>query len=449
MGRINYSFNNRYLLTASVRTDGSSHLIDKYSTFPSVAVGWNVINEKFMEGIRLFSDLKIRGSWGKTGNQAVGAYATIAQINTGGDQPYYFFDGKTPSVITPLGSPVSKTLKWETTEQVDAGLDVSFLQNRLTFTFDAYRKNITDLLYNYQAPYYMGGDNYQRNLGTIENKGLEFSVRALPVNTNGITWNTFFTISFNRNKVVDLGGLDNIKVNNIGSAQTDASYLRVGRPLGEFYGYHFLGTWKTSEAAEAAQFGMKPGDPKYEDVGNDHVYNNNDMMVIGNGTPKYTLGFINDVSYKNFTLSFMFQGSQGNQIYSQTMAYLWGGQGQAYNAVTRDALNVWTPENENDNPTFSNSTAKNFINSSRYVYDASYIKMKNISLTYKVPTALASKARLKNLEIYGSAQNILWITKYPGYDPEVSNTTNALTQGLEMGVIPNPRTYTMGLRVGF
>jgi len=450
MGRVNYSFRNKYLLTASVRTDGSSHLTDKYSTFPSVALGWNIANERFMESNRIFDDLKVRASYGKTGNQAVDPYSTIARITTGGEHPNYYYDGTTPSVSTPLGSPVSQSLKWETTEQVDIGFDAAFLNNRLTFTADFYHKNITDLLYNYQAPYYLGGGNYQRNIGTIENKGMEFAIKGIPVSNKAITWNSFFTISFNRNRVTDLGGLDNITVNNIGSAQTGTSLLRVGRPLGEFYGYQYIGTWKTSEAAEAAAFGMKPGDPRYTDVGNDKVYNSADLMVIGNGTPKFSIGFINDVTYGNFALSFMFQGTQGNQIYSQTMAYLWGGQGQAYNAVTADALNVWTPEHETDNPAFS-STGKNFINSSRYVYNGSYIKMKNISLSYHVPAALLTRIKIRSLEIYGSAQNILWITKYPGYDPEVSNASanNAITQGLEMGVIPNPRTYTMGLRVGF
>ncbi|HTE30418.1 MAG TPA: TonB-dependent receptor [Chryseolinea sp.] len=447
MGRVNYSFMNRYLLTASIRTDGSSHLTDKYSTFPSVAVGWNLTNESFLQDSELFAELKLRASWGKTGNQAVDPYSTIAQINTGGPHPNYYFDGTTPSVSTPLGSPVSPSLKWETTEQVDIGLDASFLENRLTFTADVYKKDITDLLYSYQAPFYMGGGNYSRNIGTIENKGLELSLKGIPVSTNALKWNSYFTISFNRNRVVDLGGLDNVQVNNIGSAQTGASLLKVGRPLGEFYGYQFQGTWKTSEAADAAIYGRKPGDSKFADINNDGVINSDDLTVIGNGTPDFSFGFINDVTYRNFTLSFMFQGTQGNQIYSQTLAYLWGGQGQAYNATTREALNVWTPENENDVPSFSKD--KNFINSSRYVYDGSYIKLKNISLSYNIPALLLSKVKLRSLEIYGSAQNILWITDYPGYDPEVSNSTNAITQGLEMGVIPNPRTYTMGLRVGF
>lgn len=447
MGRVNYSYKEKYLLTAAVRTDGSSHLTQKYSTFPSLALGWNVANENFMKDSRVFSDLKVRASYGQTGNQAVGAYATIAQISTGGPQPAYYYDGSTPSVATPLGAPVSKNLKWERTEQFDVGLDASFLRGRLTFTADAYKKNISDLLYNYQAPFYMGGGDYLRNIGSVENRGIEFSVGGTPVSSGKLRWTTNFNISFNRNKVTDLGGLDNVIVNGIGSAGNSASILRVGRPLGEFYGYQFLGTWKTNEAEEATKFGMKPGDAKYTDVNGDHAYTAADRMPIGNGTPKYSFGFINDVSYGDFTLSFMFQGMHGNQIYSQTLAYLWGGLGDQRNATTQDALNIWTPQNETDNPAFSN-TSKNFNNSSRYVYNASYIKLKNVSLTYKLPAVVLNKIKTRNLEVYLSSQNLFMITKYPGYDPEVSNGFNAITQGLEMGVIPNAKTYTVGLRLG-
>ncbi|SFB90288.1 TonB-dependent receptor [Spirosoma endophyticum] len=447
MGRVNYAYKDKYLLTASVRTDGSSHLTQKYSTFPSLALGWNLAKEAFLANSKLFSDLKIRASYGQTGNQAVGAYATIAQVTTGGGQPAYYFDGTTPSVATPLGSPVSSSLKWETTTQYDAGLDASFLNGRLRFTADVYQKNITNLLYSYQAPFYLGGGNYLRNIGSVENKGLEFSLSGTPVATGKLRWTSNFNISFNRNKVTDLGGLDNVIVNGVGSAFNSASILRVGRPLGEFFGYQFLGTWKTSEADQAAQFGMKPGDAKYLDVNGDHAYTTDDRVSIGNGTPKYSFGFINDVSYGNFTLSFMFQGTHGNQIYSQTLAYLWGGLGDQRNATTTEALNIWTASNQTDNPAFSN-TSKNFNNSSRYVYDGSYTKLKNLSLAYRIPETLLSKAKIRSLEVYVSGQNLFTITKYPGYDPEVSNGTNAITQGLEMGVIPNPKTYTVGFRLG-
>lgn len=446
MGRVNYAYKDKYLLTASIRSDGSSHLTQKYSTFPSVAVGWNVAKEAFMQNSKVFSALKLRASYGVTGNQAVGAYATITQINSG--PPAYYFDGTKPTVSTPLGAPVSSTLKWERTAQYDAGIDAAFLDGRLTFTADAYQKKITDLLYNYQAPFYLGGGTYARNIGSVENKGLEFAIAGTPVTNQKFRWNSNLTLSFNRNRVLDLGGLNNVQVNNIGSPQNGVSILQIGKPLGEFYGYQFRGTWKSGEAAEAAAFGMKPGDAKYTDVDGDNKYTAADLMAIGNGTPKFTFGFINDFSYGDFTLSFMFQGARGHQIYSQTLAYTWGGLGDARNATNSEALNIWTPERETDNPSFS-TTSTNFINSSRYVYDASYVKLKNLSLSWRVPAALLSKISMRNLELYVSGQNLFTITSYPGYDPEVTNATNAVTQGLEMGVIPNPRTYTIGLRAGF
>ena len=445
MGRVNYSYKEKYFLTASLRTDGSSHLTDKYSSFPSVGVSWNLANEDFLKGSRFVNNLKIRASYGQTGNQAVAAYATIPVISTGGGQPAYYFDGVTPSVATPLGAPVSPSLKWEVKTSYDIGIDAAFFNGRLTFTADAYKNTVNDLLYNYQAPFYLGGGTYSRNIGSVSNKGLEFALGGTPVVTDKIRWNTNFTIAFNRNKVLDLGGLDNVITGGV----TGQGILKVGRPLGEFYGFDFLGTWKSSEAAAAAVFGMKPGDAKYADLNGDHAYTSADYVPIGNGTPKYSLGFINDVSYRAFTLSFMFQGTQGNKKFSQTQAFLWGGLGDMKNATTAEAVpeNLWSPENETDNPAWS-KTGKNYNLSSRYVYDASYIKLKNVAISYRLPSALLNKVKVRSLEVYVSGQNLFTITPYKGYDPEVENGNNAISQGQEFGVIPNPRTYTMGIRLG-
>jgi TonB-linked SusC/RagA family outer membrane protein len=445
MGRVNYSFKEKYFVTASLRTDGSSHLTDKYSSFPSIGVSWNLANEDFLAGSRMVSNLKLRASYGQTGNQAVAAYSTIPVITTGGGQPAYYFDGTTPSVATPLGAPVSPSLKWEVKTSYDVGIDAAFLNGRLTFTADAYKNTINDLLYNYQAPFYLGGGTYSRNIGSVSNKGLEFALGGTPLVTDKIRWNTNFTIAFNRNKVLDLGGLDNVITGGV----TNQGILKVGRPLGEFYGFNFLGTWKSNEADAAAVFGMKPGDAKYADVNGDHAYTSADYVPIGNGTPKYSFGFINDVSYKAFTLSFMFQGTQGNQKFSQTQAFLWGGLGDMKNATTVEAVpeNLWSPENETDNPAWS-KTGKNYNLSSRYVYNASYIKLKNVALSYHIPADLLSKIRVRSLEVYLSGQNLFMITPYKGYDPEVENGNDAIAQGQEFGVIPNPRTYTAGIRLG-
>lgn len=457
MGRVNYSYKDKYLLTASVRSDGSSHLIDKYSTFPSVGLGWVVSKEDFMSRSNVFSDLKIRATYGVTGNQAVPAYATIRQTRTGpqgpwGGTPGYYFDGSALTIATLQGGPVSSSLKWERNTAVDVGIDAAFLRGRLLFSVDAYRKKITDLLYNYQAPFYNSGESYIRNLGSLENKGIEFAIGGTPVAGPKLRWNVNFTLSFNRNKVLNLGGLDSVVLGNVGSAQTNHSILMVGRALGNFYGYQYLGTWKTKEAGQAAAFGEKPGDARYTDVNGDNKYTSADMMVIGNGNPDYSFGFINDISYGNFTLSFMFQGTHGNKIYSGTFPYTFGDQGDARHATNRDVLNRWTPEHETDIPAFSKS-AQNFVNSSRWVYDGSYIKLKNLSIGYQIPQQLLNRVKMRSLEIYVSGQNLFVINHYPGYDPEVTNANYgqypSIAQGLETGVIPNPRTYTFGLRAGF
>ena len=456
MGRVNYSYKDKYLLTASIRSDGSSHLTKKYATFPSVAVGWNIGREKFMESNTWISDLKLRAGYGVAGNQAVGAYATIAQLITGAQGPYgnvgYFYDGSTLSVGTPLGTPVTTTLKWENDATTDVGIDASFLKGRVTFTADAYYKKITNLLYSQPIPLWDAGGSYSNNIGSLENKGIEFSLGGTPVVEGRFKWTTNFTLSFNRNKVLTLGSLDSIVEGNIGSAQNGEAILVKGRALGNFYGYKFVGTWKSHDASQAAAFGMKPGDSRYVDVNGDNKYTTSDLMVIGNGTPKYSFGWINDFSYGNWTLTVMVQGTHGNSIYSGTIPYTFGGLGDARNPTNKDILQVWTAQHETNIPTFD-ASSQNFINSSRYVFDASYIKLKNFSLGYRLPQDLLNRVNIHSLEVYVSGQNVFTITHYPGYDPEVTNANYgahpAVAQGLETGVVPNPRTYTLGFRASF
>jgi TonB-dependent starch-binding outer membrane protein SusC len=448
MGRINYSYKEKYLLTASVRDDGSSHLTTKYSVFPSVALGWVISKENFLKDSQAISNLKIRGSWGKTGNQSVGAYSTIPGI--GVNSPYAYISGAI--VSTPLQSAVAQNLKWETTAQYDAGLDAAFLKGRLTFTVDWYSKKVSDLLYNVNNDVYYGGGNHAANVGSLSNKGLEFTLGGTPVSGDVVRWNTYLTLSFNTNKILDLGGNDNIQINGIGQQQTGLSLLKVGEPLGEFYGYTFIGTWKTSEAAQAAAYGCKPGDAKFLDIDNSGKYDAGDVGPIGNALPKYTFGFTNDISYSNFSLSFMFQGMKGNKISSTLFPSMYGNSGDARDATSVDVLNMWTAANETDFPVVSSGS--NRINSSRYVFDASFVKLKNISLTYTLPKRIIKG--ISKLEIYVSGQNVFCITPYKGFDPET--TTAAATgasaqgvsiQGLETGSVPNPRSYTIGIRASF
>ena len=448
MGRLNYAYRDRYLLTASIRDDGSSVLTKKYSTFPSVGLGWVLSKEKFMENSRLFNSLKIRGTVGKTGNQGIPAYSSIRQINT--SPTAYYFDSQTPSVSTPIGAPVSTSLKWETTLQTDFGLDATMLDNRLSIAIDAYKKKITNLLYFYQTPGYLGGGNYETNIGSIQNRGIEFQISGTPIKpaATRLNWTTHFEISFNNNKILNLNGQDNLIVSGIGQPQANISILKVGQPLGEFNGYKFLGTWKTKEVAQAATYGNIPGDAKYLDVNNDGHINQSDYVPIGNGIPKFTWGFINDFRYGNFMLTFMFAGQGGSQIYSQTLAYTWGQAPGVRNATTEDATRMWTPQNQTDIPHFSNSTFWP-TNSSRFVYSANFVKLKNLSLTYSLPQNIVGRARMRSVDVYVSAQNLFTVSNYPGFDPELTNATNAELQGVETAVVPNARTYTVGCRIGF
>ncbi|KAA6341501.1 TonB-dependent receptor SusC [termite gut metagenome] len=446
MGRVNYSYKDRYLLTASLRRDGSSHLTEKWDNFPAIAAAWNIANESFLDNHPWIQALKLRASYGETGNQSVDAYSTIAQVTTGGG--YYFFDGITPITTTGLGTTVSTKVGWEHAKQTDIGLDMVLLNGRLSLNIDVYNKNVTGLLYNFPAPAYMGGGTYLRNMGEINNKGLEIMVSGIPVNHKDFSWNSYLTLGFNKNKVVDLMGEDNIPYNGIGTFGAGVSRLMVGHSLGDFWGWKFQGTWKSSEAAEAAKYNAQPGDAKFLDRDSNSAINDDDKMVIGNGTPDLTYGFINDLRYKDFSLSIMFQGMSGNDIFSQTMGLLWGGHGIQRHAVTKDATNAWTPQNETDIPVLNRWDGNKFA-SSRFVYDGSFVKLKNISLTYSVPKPFLSKCYVSNLEVYVSGQNLLTFTKYPGMDPEVNSSTNAATQGLEMGLIPNPKMYTLGLRIGF
>ncbi|MFY0626729.1 MAG: TonB-dependent receptor [Reichenbachiella sp.] len=440
MGRINYNFKEKYLLTASYRYDGSSRLDDQYSGFPSIGLAWRLSEEGFMSNTGV--DLKLRASYGETGNQTVPVYSTIARITVG--QPYYY-DGVSPSVSTPLGAPASSGLKWEVTKQTDIGIDASFLEGRVTLSADWYNRDITDLLFERQASYYAGGGNYFTNLGELNNTGFEFALGGTPVNNSKVKWNSNLTLSFNKNKVVDLGDLGDIAIG--GSQASQISYLTAGRPLGEMRGYEFLGTWKTSEAAEAAEYGMVPGDPKYTDVNGDKVYNEDDIIPIGNGTPDVTWGFNNDVIIGAFSINVLLTGTAGNDIYSRTMAYTWGGQGQARHPTNAGALNQWTAENETDVPA-DNPTGKNFLESSRYIYDGSYASLRNVSIAYELPSSLLEKVKMRSAQVYVSGQNLVTITDYPGFDPEISNSNQALTQGIEHGVIPNARRFTVGVRIG-
>ena len=471
LGRANYIFDGKYMLTVSYRADGSSVFgaNNKWGYFPSAAVAWRVSEEKFLQTIEFISNLKLRGSWGKTGNQAIQPYQTLATVASGFNYPY---DGNSAANIGfALGRPGNPDLKWETTEQKNIGIDLGFFNERLTATIDVYKKVTTDLLLNKQVEAYTGFSTKLANVGSIQNKGIEISVGGIPLAGTDFRWNTGVNVSFNRSKVLAL--LDDqplaIRTNTGGGYQIYASgfsvkYLQVGQPVDQMRGYVNLGTWSEAEREDAKKMGQAPGEAKWKDVDGDGKITRaaDGQEVIGNASPKFIYGWNNSLSYKDFDLTFLIQGSYGNDIFNAVRIKT----ENPSNGTSVNLNNRWTPDNQNtDVPVFLSSRDRNLLNlgsnqtagigvdqrSSRWIEDGSYIRMKNITLTYNIPLSVLSKIHISNLSVYATAVNLFTITKYTGYDPEVSsfNAAGAGGLGIDLSNYPTSKTFLFGINLTF
>jgi TonB-linked SusC/RagA family outer membrane protein len=462
MGRINYSYGGRYLLTVSYRADGSSVFgaNNKWGYFPSASLAWRLSEESFIKNMNFFTDLKLRGSWGVTGNQAIVPYQTIASMSSGYNYPYTGNDATDLGFI--IANAPNPNLKWESTTQTNIGMDVSIFKGRLNATVDLYSKTTDDLLLNRTLPAYTGFTSIIDNVGSVENKGLELSVSGDPL-TGNFKWNSGFTISWNRNKVTNLGEVTKLEFKTTYGGyglKNGFMQLRVGEPFGQMYGYGYEGTWKTSEAAEAAAFGQLPGDPKYTDASKDGKINSNDIIIMGNAIPDFIFGWTNRVSYGNFELTFLIQGSKGNDIFNQGRIRL----ESPYEGTSTRLLDRWTETNQNtDVPAFIDDVTRQNAGLAskvslgsdagrleRYVEDGSYIRLKNITLAYSIPSSLYKKTGLTKLRVYVSGTNLITLTKYTGYDPEVSAYNGNDAQiGVDLSNYPTAKTYTFGIDVKF
>ena len=459
------------MFTASYRADGSSVFgaNNKWGYFPSAAVAWRASEEAFIQNLGVFSNLKLRGSWGKTGNQAIQPYQTLANLASGFNYPY---DGNgTANIGFLLGRPENPDLKWESTAQTNIGIDLGFFNERLSATIDVYKKVTTDLLLNKQIEAYTGFATKLANVGSIQNKGLEISIGGKPVFTNDFKWNTGVNISFNRSKVLAL--LNDlplaIRTNSGGGYQFYASgfslkYLQVGQPVDQMRGYVNLGTWSEAERAEAKLMGQAPGEAKWKDVNGDGKITRaaDGQEIIGNASPNFIYGWNNSLSYKNFDLSFLIQGSDGNDIFNAVRIKI----ENPSNGTSSNLKNRWTPDNQQtDVPVFISSKERNLLDlgsnqtsgigvdqrSSRWVEDGSYIRMKNITLAYNLPLSLLSKINVSGLSAYITAANLFTITKYTGYDPEVSsfNAAGAGGLGIDLSNYPTSKTFMFGINLTF
>ncbi|GAA4469724.1 TonB-dependent receptor [Nibrella saemangeumensis] len=455
LGRINYSFNSKYLVTASFRRDGSSRFGtgNKYGNFPSLALGWRVSEERFMRDLDGISNLKIRGSYGLTGNFNIGNYSSIGQLS-----PVRYVLGTAANLANGqfISTPNNQDLTWETTYQANAGIDIGFFQGRLELSADIYKKKTKDLLLAIDVPHYSGFGSALTNIGEVENKGIELAINS--VNTTGaLKWNTSFNISGNRNKVVDLGPIERRFVSTDLGGTT--AVLVEGQPFSQFWGLRSPGIFKSTEEANAyvnasgtkIQPNASGGDVKYIDVNGDGKIDSEDMTFIGNPNPTFIFGLGNNLSWKNFSLNVLLSGSYGNDILNMTRRILIGGSSN-FN-VTRDYWqNRWTPENPNatEPRAIRGDRNGNTSTSTRIVEDGSYLRLRNIVLAYNLPKPLISRVKLANARVYFSGANVLTFTKYKGFDPEVNEYGNsAISQGIDSGGYPLPATYTFGIDLTF
>jgi len=439
LGRINYILDKKYLFTVSARMDGSSKFgeSNKYGFFPSGAFAWRISDEAFMDSQEVISDFKLRTSYGITGNQEIGVFNSISSLST-----YTYIIGGQRSIGLGPGRIPNPALKWEKTSQGNIGLDVGFFNSKLSLTLDVYYKQTNDLLLNAPLPYTTGYESIFRNIGRVENRGIEFMVNSVNIDRD-FQWITDANISFNDNKVLELGAEGDDIFPGPGFV-TQTNILRVGQPIGSLWGWKRLGIFQNEQEVSdhAAQPNARPGDIKYKDLNNDGVIDSQDQSIIGNTTPKFNFGFINSFTYKNFDLIIELQGVQGNDVMNLNPIVLEDRQTQANSFAT--ILDRWTP----DNPT--NTIARVRKNSdlrlsTRHVEDGSFIRGRNISLGYNFNTNEINW--VNNIKVFASAQNFFLISNYGGYDPEVSTYGGNFGQGIEFSSYPTPRTFTLGLSV--
>ena len=507
--RETYNYDNRYYATYTYRYDGSSNFGPKkrWAGFHSLAASWRFSNEefvkKFAEG--WLSNGKLRVGWGQTGNANIGGYKWGVAL---GVMPSALGQSYRPS-----GLP-NEAIQWETQEQIDLGLDLGFFNNRVNLTIDWYKKESKDMLMLMQLPSYLGtqGNGSSAlsapygNYGTMRNTGLEIELKAMPVLTNDFSWETDLQFSFNKNKLVALQGTTSAAIIGYGQWSDVVAVSSVGRPMYDFYGYEVEGVYTSfddilsspvntlyAQSAVQAEDGtwqhvtdptkysknntVWPGDLKFKDVNNDGIIDESDKTTIGSPLPKFTFGFTNTFTYKGFDLSIFINGSYGNKVMNYTsipltsMTSTWNNQIQEkiadraqlapidankiyddgsawYNDITN--VRVTNPGTKTPRVALGNGYNQNI--SSRYIEDGSYIRLKNISLGYTFPKSITNKLYLENLRVYCNLQNVLTITGYDGYDPEIGASTtdaNGYVFGLDNGRYPSPFTCTFGLNISF
>jgi TonB-linked SusC/RagA family outer membrane protein len=453
LSRVNYRYNNKYYLTASIRADGSSRFgkDNRYGYFPSGSVAWRISQEDFMKDIKWLSDMKIRASTGLTGNNSMSNnYGSIGTMN---NQNYVFGSG-TGNVVTGSAqhSFSNHALTWEKTLQYDLGFEFSILNSRLSFMLDLYKRETTDLLLEVDIPTITGFSSAWRNIGKVNNKGIEFTINSVNVMNKDFSWTTNLNMSMNRNKVIALGPAGDPIQSDGGAGTTHITM--IGKPMGNFYGYKQIGVYMNQADLDNSPrlADSHVGDAKYADINNDGTIDADDRTIIGNNEPKFSWGMSNQLAYKSFDLSIVLQGVHGRDVMllgKRFFTQLEGNQNQM-----KEVLNRWrSEENPGDGKTpraNALTTGQNNTVSSRWVEDASFIRINNLTLGYTLPKIVAQKCTMQNARVYMSIQNLATFTSYSGFNPETSHRQDSsLAPGTDYGMYPLNRTFTIGVNVTF
>ena len=435
LGRVNYIFNDKYIFTLTGRADGSSRFGDnnKWGFFPSGALAWRVSNENFMKPIRFINDLKLRTSYGMTGNQEIGLYNSISRFSAVQGvmgNPLVAYVGYVP---TSLANP---NLKWEINKQFDFGLDLAVLNNKFTLTADYYQKRTDDLLANLPIPGSSGFSSILINSGSIENKGVELAINASVIEKNNLKWNIGGNISKNETQVLKLAvATKQFFTANIPSPlDRPVNIIREGEVLSAFWGYKEDGL-------------NEKGDIKYKDINGDGKIDGNDQTILGSPFPNLIYGFNSNMNYKGFTLTVFLQGVAGVKVFNSNDFMIANSMTRISNQLN-EVNDRWTLQNPNPNAKYPRASTTQMLVSDRFVQDADYLRLKNILLSYDLPVDKFGLKWMEGAKIYVSAQNILTFTQYHGYDPEVSQTgSNSLIKGLDRGSYPANKTFTVGLNL--
>lgn len=441
LGRVNYNIAEKYLLTASLRIDGSSRFgaNNKYGVFPSFAFAWRLENEEFIKNLDYVSALKLRSSWGQTGNQSIGNYMSMTTYAAGQKA---VIGGQQVSTTTPNRVP-NPNLKWETSEQLNFGLDYGLFNNRISGSMDWFVKTTKDMLLNLPIPRTTGFTTMMTNVGSVRNSGFELMINTVNLPAGPLTWESTLNMTWMNNKVLDLGGIDNIFTGSAGGT-SNVAIIQKGLPMYSFYGYIIDGVWQEGDDFTTTLDNVKPGDFKYRDVNGDKIVNADDRQVIGNPFPKFMASLTNNLTYKRFNLNVFFDGVWGADMLNNNMVDTYFPANLMRNRLAEPMLNRWTASNpSNVYPSFINPLGQGKKEVNTYtVEDASFLRLNTVKLGYDF--ALNSKV-IKGLGVFVTGQNLAMWTKYKGYDPSINPNGGGVR--IDWNAFPTARTFLFGVNV--